>query len=127
MDRVKDGSITSGRLLLNRVVGGRTRRRRKIYERGDESRIGSHESCLCALGAENVRAVGDESLSNQRRGALGTDEAVVVPVAILERDELGAADACDRFGARVASLSEQVAIAVGAIGFIIFAGEPLSG
>lgn len=52
-----------------------------------------HELLFGALGADYVRAVGDEALANQGGLALGADEAIVVPVAVLEWDEAGAADA----------------------------------
>lgn len=53
-----------------------------------------HELLFGALGADDVLSVGDEALAHQRGLALRADEAVVVPVAVLERDEAGAADAC---------------------------------
>ena len=56
-------------------------------------RVRGHEPGLCALGAEDVGAVGDEALADQRRRALRTQEAVIVPVPVLERYELCAADA----------------------------------
>lgn len=43
-----------------------------------------HELLFGALGADYVRAVGDEALANQGGLALGADEAIVVPVAVLE-------------------------------------------
>lgn len=52
-----------------------------------------HEFLLGALGADDVLAVGDEALADQAGLALRADEAVVVPVAVLEGDETGAADA----------------------------------
>lgn len=52
-----------------------------------------HELLLGAFGTDDVLSVGDEAFADQRRLALGADEAVVVPVAVLERDETGAADA----------------------------------
>lgn len=52
-----------------------------------------HELLLGALRADDVLCVGNESLADQRGLALGTDEAIVVPVSVLERDETGAADA----------------------------------
>lgn len=52
-----------------------------------------HELLLRALGTDDVGAVGDEALADQRRLALRADEAVVVPVTVLERDEASAADA----------------------------------
>lgn len=53
-----------------------------------------HEFLLGALWADDVRIVGDETLADQGGLALGADETVVVPVAVLERDESGATDAC---------------------------------
>lgn len=47
-------------------------------------------------------------------------------MTILKRDELGTADACDRFGARIAPLGEQLTVAVAAVGFVVFTREPLS-
>lgn len=52
-----------------------------------------HELLFGALRADDVLAVGDEALADERGLALRADEAVVVPVAVLERDEAGAADA----------------------------------
>lgn len=52
-----------------------------------------HEFLLGALRADDVLAVGDEPLADQAGLALRADEAVVVPVAVLEGDEAGAADA----------------------------------
>lgn len=58
-----------------------------------------HELLLRALGTDDVGSVGDEALADQRRLALRADEAVVVPVPVLERDETSAADAGDGLGA----------------------------
>ena len=44
---------------------------------------------LSALGAQYVLCVGDEPLAHERGAALRADEAVVVPVAVLEGDEAG--------------------------------------
>lgn len=52
-----------------------------------------HELLFGALGADDVLSVGDEALAHEGGLALRADEAVVVPVAVLERDEAGAADA----------------------------------
>lgn len=63
-----------------------------------------HQLLLGTLRADDVLLVGDETAANQRRLADGTDEAIVVPVAILERDETRTADAYgteDRKGVRV--------------------------
>lgn len=53
-----------------------------------------HKFLLGALGAEDVAAVSDEALANQRTFAHGANEAVVVPVAVLEGDEPGATNTC---------------------------------
>jgi hypothetical protein len=53
-----------------------------------------HELLFRALRADDVLAVGNEALPDERGLALRANEAVVVPVAVLERDEAGAADAC---------------------------------
>lgn len=65
-----------------------------------------HELLLGAFRADDVFGVGDESSADQRRLARGADEAIVVPVAVLERNESGAADSSDRFDARSASLGK---------------------
>lgn len=55
--------------------------------------------------------------------AQSAEEAIVVPVAVLERDELGATDAGDRFAARVALLREELAEAIRAVRLIVTARE----
>lgn len=52
-----------------------------------------HELLLRAFGADDVLGVGDEALAHEGRLALRADEAVVVPVAVFERNEASAADA----------------------------------
>lgn len=52
-----------------------------------------HELLFGALGADYVGSVGDEALADQGGLALRADEAVIVPVAVFERDEAGAANA----------------------------------
>lgn len=47
-----------------------------------------------ALWAQDVGPIGDESFADQRSAATGALEAVVMPMAILERDESCAADSC---------------------------------
>ena len=41
---------------------------------------------------EDVGAVEKETLADEGHVALGTDETVAVPMSVLERDELGAAE-----------------------------------
>lgn len=86
-----------------------------------------HDLLFGALRADDVLGVGDEALAHQRRLALRADEAVVVPVAVLERDEAGAADASDGLGAGRAALGEQFAEALGAVGLLVARREPLAG
>ena len=52
-----------------------------------------HEPLLGALRAEDVLVVGDEALADHGGLAGGAEEAVVVPVPALERDEARPADA----------------------------------
>lgn len=54
-----------------------------------------HELLLGAVGAHDVLPHHDEALADQRVLAVRADEAVVVPVPVLERDEASAADACN--------------------------------
>jgi len=53
-----------------------------------------HKTRFGALGTQNIGAVGDETFAHQRALALGAQKTVVVPVPVLERDELGATDSC---------------------------------
>jgi len=85
-----------------------------------------HQLLLGALWADDVLAVGDEALAHHAALAARADEAVVVPVPALERDEPGAADACDGFSAAGAPLTEQLPEAVSAVGLVIPGGEPLA-
>lgn len=82
---------------------------------------------LGTVGTQDVALVGDETLSDQGASAHGTDETVVVPVAILERDEAGSSDTSDGLGAGGTPLGEQLAIAVGAVWLLLPGGESLAG
>lgn len=53
-----------------------------------------HQLLLGTLGTDDVGGVRDEATADQRRLAAGAAEAVVVPVAILERNESRTTDAC---------------------------------
>lgn len=55
-----------------------------------------HELLLGAFRADDVFGIGDEASTHQRCLASGADEAIVVPMAVLERDESSAADSCER-------------------------------
>lgn len=86
-----------------------------------------HQLLLGALGANDVLLVGDESTSDQRRFTDGADEAVVVPVAVLERDETGTADSGDGLDTGGASLGKQLPEALGTVWLLVTARETLPG
>jgi len=86
----------------------------------------SHEPLFGALWTQNVLVVRYKTLPDHRDFAGGTIETVVVPVAALERYKSRAANTGDGFGARRAPLGEELAEAVGAVGFVVSAGEPLT-
>lgn len=51
------------------------------------------------------------------------EEAVVVPVPVFERDELGAADACDGLVASEAAFCEEFSKTISTVGLLISAGK----
>jgi hypothetical protein len=85
-----------------------------------------HELLLGAIGTEDIAFVGNETLANEWTSAHCADEAVIMPVAILERDKAGSSDACNRLSAGSAPLGEQFSIAVRTIGFLFSWCKPLS-
>lgn len=86
---------------------------------------GLHKPLFGAFGAQDVSPISDEPFAHQRVLAYGADEAVVVPVAVFERDESGSANAGDGSGARGAALGEEFAEAVGAVRLVVPRGETL--
>lgn len=56
-----------------------------------------HQLLLGTLRTDDIVLVGDESAAHQAGAATRAVETIVVPVSVLEGDELGAADASDRF------------------------------
>jgi len=84
-----------------------------------------HQLLLGALRADDVLPVRDEALAHHAALAGGADEAVVVPVTTLERNETGSTDSCDGLAAGGAPLGEQLPEAVRAVGLVIPGGEPL--
>lgn len=82
-----------------------------------------HQFLLGALRTDDVILIGDESTANQAGLANGTEEAIVVPVSVFERDELGATNSCDGFVASVATFGKQFAKAVGAVRLVVATGE----
>jgi len=61
---------------------------------------------LGAVGAEDIRAVGDKALADQGVFAHGAHKAVVMPVSVFEGDEASAADSGDWLDAGCAPLGE---------------------
>lgn len=86
-----------------------------------------HQFLLGALRTDDVLLVGDETAADQRRLADGADEAVVVPVAVLERDETGTTDSGNWLDTGGASLGEQLAEALGTVRLLVAAREALAG
>uniref|UniRef100_A0A0N8BCT8 Uncharacterized protein n=1 Tax=Daphnia magna TaxID=35525 RepID=A0A0N8BCT8_9CRUS len=80
-----------------------------------------------AFGTENIGAIGDESFSDQRHVAASALEAIIMPMAVLERDKSCAANTGNGLGASSATLSEQFSETFSAIGFLILGSEPLAG
>lgn len=99
-------------------------RRGAICVSGQSSQL--HELLPSALGAENLRTVGDEALAHQRVVAHGADEAVVVPVSVFERDEAGSANSGDGLGTGGAPLGEELAEALGAVWLLVARSESLA-
>jgi len=85
-----------------------------------------HQLLLRALRADDVLPICDEPLTHHAALAGGADEAVVVPVTTLERNETGSTNPCDRLAAGGAPLGEQLPEAVSAVRLVITRGEPLS-
>jgi len=85
-----------------------------------------HQLLLGTLGADDVLPVRDETLAHHAALAGGADEAVIVPMATLERNETGSTNPSDRFAASCAALGEQFAKAVGAVRFVITRRKPLA-
>jgi len=101
-----------------------------LYGVHDGERVcftGLKDAGFGAFRAQDVGTVRDEALAHQRGVARGALEAVVVPVAILERDEPSTTNSGDGFGAGGAALGEEFTEAFGAVGFLVFGGEALTG
>jgi len=85
----------------------------------------SHQLLLGTLRADDVLPVSNEPLADHATLAGRTDEAVIVPVATLKRNETGSADSSDRLTAGRAALAEQLTKAVGAVGLVVTRRESL--
>lgn len=89
--------------------------------------VALHEFRLGAVGTNDIVSVSNESATHQRILAHGADEAVIVPMPVFERNESCAANSSDRLATAGASLGEQLAEAVSAVGLLVAGGEPLPG
>jgi len=78
------------------------------------------------FGAEDVVSVGEESATHQRTAAAVAVEAVAVPVALLERDELCATKTSDGLGTFDAFLGEEITEAVSTVRLVLARRELLS-
>lgn len=74
---------------------------------------------LSAVGAEDVATICDKALANERTLAGSTDEAVVVPVAVLKGNETCAANTCNGAGTCSTPLGKQFTEAVSTVRSII--------
>lgn len=88
---------------------------------------GFRSDVLAAVGAQDVVFARQETPTNQRHAAPFAVEAIVVPLALLERDVFAPPKTADWGGAVSTFLSKQVAKAIKAVGKIISRGEPLAG
>jgi len=78
---------------------------------------------ITARRAHDRLVVGQEAFTYQTGVTLVTVETVAMPVALLERDELGAADTGDGLGATAALLGVEISVTLGAVGLLVLAGE----
>lgn len=82
---------------------------------------------LSALGAHDVFAAGQEATAHQGHAALVAAEAIAVPVALVERDELGSSKPSDGPGATTALLGKEFSETVGAVRSFVTGSELLAG
>jgi len=85
-----------------------------------------HQLLLGALRADDVLPVRDETLPHHAGLAGGADEAIVVPMSTLERDEPCSSNSSDWFAAGCATLGEELAEAIRTVRLVIPGGEALS-
>lgn len=78
-----------------------------------------HELLFGAVGTQNVALICNETFADKRAATHGTNEALVMPVAILKRNESGASNTSNRLGAGGATFGKEFSKAIGAIRFLI--------
>jgi hypothetical protein len=87
-----------------------------------------HKLSLSTIGTDNVIVfVGDEASADEGSFAAAADEAVVVPVTVLEGNEARATDASNWLGTGGAAFRKQFAEAVSTIRLLVAAREALTG
>lgn len=79
-----------------------------------------------ALGTQDVLLVGQEALTDERDVTAVTAEAVRMPMAVVERDELRTAKSGDGLSTATTLLGKQLPEAVGAVGLVLTGGELLT-
>lgn len=85
-----------------------------------------HKLLFSTLRTNNILPVCYEALANHGALAGRADEAIIMPVSALKRNEPGATNACNRFSTGCTSLREQFAKAISTVGLVIPGGESLS-
>jgi len=82
---------------------------------------------FATLGTQNLVDVSQEAPSDEGVIAAVAAEAVTMPVAIIERNELRASQTSDWLGAAATLLGEEFPEAVSAVGLLVAGGELLTG
>lgn len=85
-----------------------------------------HKFLFSAFGTDNIVLVCDEAATNQTSLATCTEEAVVVPMTVFERNEFGSTNSSNRPIASKATLGEKFSKAFGTIWFLVPTGEAFS-
>ena len=67
-------------------------RKNNLKEQKKKKFVHLKNALLCALGTEDISAIGDKSFSNQCHIAASALEAIIVPMAVLKRNESRAAN-----------------------------------
>lgn len=81
---------------------------------------------LSTFRTDDVLIVGDEAAAHQAGLTGSAEEAIVMPMAVFEGDELGASNSGDGLVAGRATLGKQFSEAFGAEGLLVTTGEALA-
>lgn len=82
-----------------------------------------HKLLFSAIGANDVVLVRDETVTDQAGAATSAEETIVVPVTVLEGDELSSSDSGDGLVTSEASFGKQFTETIGAIRFLVTASK----